>query len=40
MTAMNERDAKQNAGIRRTSLILVGVALLFYFGFIAVGVLR
>ena len=37
---MSKRDAKQKAGIRRTTLILIGVALLFYFGFIALGVLR
>jgi len=34
-----DQDAKQKAGIRRTTLILVGVALAFYFGFILMGVL-
>ena len=33
-------DAKRRAGIRRSTLILVGVALAFYVGFILVGVLR
>ncbi len=33
-------DAKRRAGIRRTTLILFGVALAFYVGFILVGVLR
>jgi hypothetical protein len=37
---MSDRDAKQKAGIRRTTLILIGVALAFYLGFIALGVLR
>ena len=35
-----DQDAKRKAGIRRTTLILVGVALTFYIGFILVGVLR
>ena len=37
---MEDRNAKQKAGIRRTTLILIGVALAFYLGFIALGVLR
>ena len=37
---MNEQDSRQKAGIRRTTLILVGVALAFYLGFIALGLLR
>ena len=37
---MADRNAKQKAGIRRTTLILIGVALAFYLGFIALGVLR
>ena len=37
---MEDRDAKQKAGIRRTTLILIGVVLAFYLGFIALGVLR
>ena len=37
---MSDRDAEQKAGIRRTTLILIGVALVFYLGFIALGVLR
>ncbi len=37
---MADRDAKQKAGIRRTTLILFGVALAFYLGFILLGVIR
>ena len=33
-------DPKRKAGIRRSTLILIGVALAFYIGFILVGVLR
>jgi len=35
---MSEADRKKN--IRRTTLILVAVALAFFFGFIALGVVR
>lgn len=35
---MDERQRKQN--IRRTTLIVVAVALAFYVGFIMLGVLR
>ncbi len=34
-----DQDTRK-AGIRRTTLILVGVALAFYIGFILMGVLR
>jgi len=37
---VDDKTAKQKAGIRRTTLILIGVALAFYLGFIALGVLR
>jgi len=33
-------DAERKKGIRRTALILTVVALAFFFGFIAIGVLR
>jgi hypothetical protein len=36
----NESDAERRKGIRRTALILTGVALAFYFGFILMGVLN
>lgn len=35
---MTEADRKK--GIRRTALILTAIALVFYFGFILMGVLR
>ena len=35
-----DNDAQRKAGVRRTTLILVGVALTFYIGFILIGVLR
>jgi hypothetical protein len=35
---MSEADRKKN--IRRTTLILAAVALAFFFGFIALGVIR
>jgi hypothetical protein len=37
-TAMTDTERKKN--IRRTTLILVVVALAFFFGFIAMGVVR
>ena len=37
---MDDRTDKQKAGIRRTTLILIGVALAFYLGFILINVLR
>jgi len=33
-------EAEQKKGIRKTAIILVIVALAFYFGFILLGVLR
>jgi len=33
-------DEERRRGIRRTTLIVTGVALAFYLGFILVGVLR
>ena len=35
---MNEQQRRKN--IRRTTIIFVAVALMFYFGFIMMGVLR
>jgi hypothetical protein len=37
---MPERSDETRRKIRRTTTILVGVALLFFFGFIMMGVLR
>jgi hypothetical protein len=37
---MPEVDEETRRGIRRTTMILVGVALLFFFGFILLGVIR
>ncbi len=34
------RTEEQKKGVRRTALILFGVALMFYVGFILAGVLR
>ncbi len=34
------RSAEQKRAIRRTALIMAGVALAFYIGFIMMGVLR
>ncbi len=34
------RTTEQKKGVRRTTLILVAVALSFYLGFILIGVLR
>jgi hypothetical protein len=34
------RSAEQRRAIRRTALIVAGIALMFYFGFIMMGVLR
>ena len=34
------RTPEQRRAIRRTALIVAGVALVFYFGFIMMGVLR
>jgi uncharacterized membrane protein (DUF485 family) len=33
-------DAEQKKSIRRTALIMAAIALMFYFGFILMGVLR
>jgi uncharacterized membrane protein (DUF485 family) len=33
-------DSEQRRNIRRTALIMAGIALAFYFGFILMGVLR
>jgi uncharacterized membrane protein (DUF485 family) len=33
-------DSEQRRNIRRTALIMAGIALAFYFGFILLGVLR
>lgn len=33
-------DAEQQRNIRRTALIFAGVAVVFYIGFIMIGVLR
>jgi hypothetical protein len=35
----NERTNEQKRGVKRTTIILVAVALTFYLGFILVGVL-
>ena len=35
-----ERDAEQRKNIRRTALIMAGIAVAFYVGFILMGVLR
>ena len=37
---MNDMRADNKKGIRRTALILTGVALAFYIGFILMGVLN
>ncbi len=37
---MNADNADQRRRVRRTALILMGVALVFYVGFILSGVLR
>ena len=37
---MSDRRDKTRSGIRRTTLVLVGIALFFYLGFILLGVLR
>jgi hypothetical protein len=37
---MNDIGADRKKGIRRTALILTGVALAFYIGFILMGVLN
>jgi len=37
---MAERDAESRRNIRKSALLLVGVAALFFFGFILMGVLR
>ena len=37
---MTERDAEQRRNIRRTALIMAGIAVTFYLGFILMGVLR
>jgi hypothetical protein len=37
---VDDKTAKQKAGIRRTTLILIAVALTFYLGFILINVLR
>lgn len=37
---MTDVDAQTKKRIRRTTLILVGVALAFYFGFILMGVVN
>jgi len=36
----DRRDSEQRRNIRRTALIMAGIALAFYFGFILLGVLR
>ena len=35
-----ERNAEQRRNIRRTALIMAGIAVAFYLGFILMGVLR
>ena len=37
---MNDSDADRRKNVRRTALILGGIALVFYLGFILMGVLR
>ena len=37
---MMNTQAEQKKGIRRTAIVLVIVALAFYFGFIMLGVIR
>jgi hypothetical protein len=37
---VSELDQETKRGIRRTALILAGIAVAFYVGFILVGVLR
>ncbi len=37
---MNESADNRKKGVRRTAIILVAVALTFYFGFILMSVLR
>ena len=37
---MSGRDAEQRRNIRRTALIMGGIAVAFYLGFILMGVLR
>ena len=37
---MTERNAEQRKNIRRTALIMGGIAVAFYVGFILMGVLR
>ena len=37
---MSDVDRETKRGIRRTALILAGIAVAFYLGFILVGVLR
>ena len=37
---MTRNDAEQRKNIRRTALIMGGIALAFYLGFILMGVLR
>ena len=37
---MGERSDEQKQGVRRTALLLVALALTFYLGFIAIGVLN
>ena len=37
---MTNDDARQRRNIRRTALIMAGIAVAFYVGFILVGVLR
>lgn len=40
MRSKRKYDADRRAGIRRTALLLVVVALLFYLGFILLGVIQ
>ncbi len=37
---MNQRTPEQRRNIRRTALIVAGIAVTFYLGFILMGVLR
>jgi hypothetical protein len=37
---VNDSDADRRKNVRRTALILGGIALVFYLGFILMGVLR
>ena len=37
---MNDSDADRSKNVRRTALIIGGIAIAFYLGFILMGVLR